>query len=126
MSTLHNSRTFAAAMVLMLAMASIAGADTLLSTNGDTTYERVYFGYGGPSQENLSALLANYVNPVTGLPDPILRPDGTPLIGGLLTYPDGTNVPEPATMALLGSGLGITLALRRKRNRPSRADSNDT
>ncbi|NIA21910.1 MAG: DUF4114 domain-containing protein, partial [Anaerolineaceae bacterium] len=82
MSTLHNSRTFTAAMVFLLAMASIAGADTLLSTNGDTTYERVYFGYGGPSRENLSALLANYVDPVTGLPDPILRPDGRPLVVG--------------------------------------------
>lgn len=82
MSTLRNSRTFAAAVLFAVAMASVAGAETLLYTNGDTTYERVYFGYGGASQENLSALLAGYVNPVTGLPDPILRPDGTPLVVG--------------------------------------------
>ncbi len=47
------------------------------------------------------------------------------LIGGLLTYPDGTDIPEPMTMALLGSGLGIMFILR-KRNRLSRADSNKT
>ena len=82
MSTLRDFRTFATAVLLAIAMASVAGADTLLYTNGDTTYERVYFGYGGAPKENLSALLAGYVNPVTGLPDPILRPDGTPLVVG--------------------------------------------
>jgi len=93
-------------------MASVAGAETLLYTNGDTTYEQVYFGYGGASKENLSVLPAGCVNPVTGLPDPTLRPDGT-------------GIPEPATMALLGGGLGIMLALRR-RNRSSLASSRGT
>ena len=54
MSTMRDFRTLATAVLLAIAMAPVAGAETLLYTNGDTTYERVYFGYGGASQENLA------------------------------------------------------------------------
>ncbi|GAH72656.1 unnamed protein product, partial [marine sediment metagenome] len=47
------------------------------------------------------------------------------LIGGLLTYSDGEDIPEPATMALLGGGLGIMLAFRR-RNRLGLVSSRGT
>ena len=47
MSARHTPRLLAAGLVLAAAMAGTAGANTILDTKGDTTYERVYFGYAG-------------------------------------------------------------------------------
>lgn len=66
-----------------LAVAVHAGTVTTVSlTNGDSTYERVYFGYGGAGKENLSSLLSNYVDPLTGEPAPIVTLGGAPLVVG--------------------------------------------
>ena len=73
---------FAAGLFLVGVIASSAGANTMLDTKGDTTFERVYFGYGGNPLENLSHVLANYVDPTTGMPSPITNTDGTPIVVG--------------------------------------------
>jgi len=69
-------------LIIVLALAATAVAGTVTYTNGDTTYESVYFGYGGASQESLSNVLAGYVDPLTGAPSAITNPDGTPLVVG--------------------------------------------
>ncbi len=82
MSARHTSRLVAVGLLLATAMAGAAGAETILDTKGDTTYERVYFGYAGRARESLSDILAGYADPITGLPSPITNPGGTPIVVG--------------------------------------------
>ena len=82
MSVRHTSRLIAAALVLAAAMAGTAGAKTILDAKGDTTYERVYFGYAGRARESLSDVLAGYADAITGLPSPITNTNGTPIVVG--------------------------------------------
>ncbi len=82
MSARHTSRLLAAGLVLAAAMAGTAGAKTILDTKGDTTYDRVYFGYAGRARESLSDVLAGYTDPVTGLPSPITNPVGALIVVG--------------------------------------------
>jgi len=82
MSARHTSRLLAAGLVLAAAMAGTAGAKTILDTKGDTTYERVYFGYAGRARESLSDVLAGYADAITGLPSPITNPGGAPIVVG--------------------------------------------
>ena len=102
MNTRHTSRLVAAGLLVAAAMAGPAGAHTILDTKGDTTYERVYFGYAGRARESLSDILAGYTDAITGLPSPITNTGGEP-------------IPEPATIALIGAGLGLTAIWRRRR-----------
>jgi len=69
-------------LFIVLALAATAVAGTVTDTNGDGTYESVYFGYGGAGRENLSSVLANYTDPLTGSPSPITAPGGAPLVVG--------------------------------------------
>jgi len=71
-----------AGLLLVAAMAGAAGANTMLDTKGDSTFERVYFGYGGSPRESLSHVLANYIDPTTSLPSPITNTDGSPIVVG--------------------------------------------
>lgn len=82
MGAAHRTRLVLAGILLVASMAATAGANTFADAKGDTTYERVYIGYGGAERENLSALLANYVDPITHDPSPILNRDGTPIVVG--------------------------------------------
>ncbi len=82
MQLISLSRLLAAGLVVLMIFSSAAFADTTLSTNGDTSYESVYFGYGGSPKEDLSKLLANYQDPLTGDPSPITNPDGSPISVG--------------------------------------------
>jgi hypothetical protein len=54
------------------------------------------------ARESLSDILAGYTDAITGLPSPITNTGGEP-------------IPEPATIALIGAGLGLTAIWRRRR-----------
>lgn len=82
MRTCRTFRLLVGALVLSSALAASAGAETVAFTHGDTTADRVYFGYGGAGRENLSAVLSDYTDPVTGASAPITAPDGSPLVVG--------------------------------------------
>ena len=82
MNSVRLTRVVVGGLIICLALATTAIADTVTYTNGDTTYDSVYFGYGGPSQESLSNVLAGHTDPLTGAPSPITNTDGSTLVVG--------------------------------------------
>lgn len=88
-------KTVAAALVAAGAVASDGTARAAVTPDvmGDTVNETLYASNDGASR-NLTNLLNNYTNPISGTPAPITRPDGSSLVVGDTTLGQNPNTSD--------------------------------